>query len=384
MLAICATKPKGLPSPMTAIKAAVMPAPGRPVEVREFPRPALEPGAVLLETIFSEVCGTDCHLHHGKLAGVPYPLIPGHVSVGRIAEMRGPVADVHGAPFREGDIAAFLDVHETCGRCWYCLVAKASTRCPHRRVYGITYGADEGLLGGWSQMIYLKPGVKILRLPEGVLPETYISGGCGLPTAFHAVERATIRLGDTVAIQGSGPVGLCAVVLARLAGAAQVILIGAPTHRLEIGREFGADITVDIDQCDPAARVEAVRAATHGRGADVTIEASGNPRALPEGCQMTRDNGVYVVVGQYTDNGPVALNPHLDINRKHLDIRGCWGCDFSHLYRAIEMMGRTVRSLAPVPWERMISARYGLAEAQQALDDVAALRVVKAVIDPGR
>lgn len=367
---------------MPTIKYAVMPALDRPIEIRTAQRPALEPGAVLLETIFSEVCGTDCHLRHGKLAGVPYPLIPGHVSVGRIAEMRGVVTDVHGAPFREGDTVAFLDVHETCGRCWYCLVAKASTRCPHRRVYGITYGADEGLLGGWSEMIYLKPGVKILRLPEGVRPETYISGGCGLPTAFHAVERAAIRMGDTVAIQGSGPVGLCAVVFARLAGAARVILIGAPEHRLAIGREFGADITLDIEHLDSAARVGAVRDATHGRGADVTIEASGNPRAVPEGCQMTRDNGAYVIVGQYTDNGPIALNPHLDINKKHLDIRGCWGCDFSHLYRAIEMMGRTARGPAPVPWERMISATYGLGETQQALDDVEALKVVKAVIDP--
>ena len=55
-------------------------------------------------------------------------------------------------------------MHGTCYNCWYCLVAKQSTRCPHRRVYGITYGADDGLLGGWSEQIYLKPGVKIVKL----------------------------------------------------------------------------------------------------------------------------------------------------------------------------------------------------------------------------
>ncbi|GAB4322145.1 MAG: alcohol dehydrogenase catalytic domain-containing protein [Candidatus Sumerlaeia bacterium] len=368
---------------MTTVKAAVMTGPGRDIEVREFARPALEPGAVLLETLYSEVCGTDCHLRHGRLAGVPYPIIPGHVSVGRIAEMGGQVCDVHGAPFRPGDIVAFLDVHETCGRCWHCLVAKASTRCPSRRVYGITYSADEGLLGGWSQMIYLKPGVRMLRLPEGVRPETYIAGGCGLPTAFHAVERAGVRMGDTVAVQGCGPVGLCAVVLARLAGAAQVILIGAPAARLDVGRQFGADALINIEELpEPDARIEAVRAATGGRGADVTIEATGSPAALPEGCRMTRDAGVYVVVGQYTDNGPALINPHLDINKKHLEIRGCWGCDFSHLYRALVMMGRTVRDPAPVRWEAMISRIYGLEEVRQALDDVAALRVVKAVINP--
>ena len=160
------------------IKAAVMEKPGKPVALWDFTNPELEPGAVLLKTIFSEVCGTDCHLHHGKLAGVPYPIIPGHVSVGEIAAMNGTVCDVHGEPFREGDVVAFLDVHETCGKCWYCLVAKATTRCPNRKVYGITYSANEGLLGGWSEYIYLKPGVKILRLGENLTAEKYIAGGC--------------------------------------------------------------------------------------------------------------------------------------------------------------------------------------------------------------
>jgi len=361
------------------IKAAVMEAPGRPVRVTEFPRPELEPGAVLLETIFSEVCGTDCHLHHGKLSGVPYPIIPGHVSVGRIAEMNGTVTDVEGKPFAEGDVVAFLDVHETCGRCWFCLVAKASTRCPHRKVYGITYSSNDGLLGGWSEFIYLKPGVKILRLPESCPPTTYIAGGCGLPTAFHAVERATIRMDDTVAIQGSGPVGLNAAIFARLSGAGKILLLGAPALRLDLAREFGTDTVFDIETLSPTERIEAVLQQTGGRGADVTIEASGNPKAVAEGLQMTRDNGTYVVVGQYTDNGPVEVNPHLDINRKHLDIRGCWGCDFSHLYRAIAMMGRYADQF---PWEKAITAYYGLEETQRALDDVEQLKVVKAVIDP--
>ena len=68
--------------------AVVMPAPNEPVRIESYPAPTLEPGAAILETLFSEVCGTDVHLHHGRLSGVPYPLIPGHVSVGRIAEMR--------------------------------------------------------------------------------------------------------------------------------------------------------------------------------------------------------------------------------------------------------------------------------------------------------
>lgn len=361
------------------IKAAVMEKPDKDIIIREFEKPSLEQGSVLLETIYSEVCGTDCHLFHGKLAGVPYPIIPGHVSVGRIAEMNGDVKDIHGESFHTNDVVAFLDVHETCGKCWFCLVAKASTRCPHRKVYGITYSAKDGLLGGWSEYIYLKPGVKIIRLPEHVTPEKYIAGGCGMPTAFHAVERANIKLGDNVVIQGCGPVGLNAVIFSRLSGAGKIIVLGAPEFRLKLALEFGADKVISIDEYPSPDRIRLVLEETGGRGADIAIEASGNPKAVWEGLQMTRDNGVYVVVGQYTDNGPVEINPHLDINKKHVDIRGCWGCDFSHLYKAIQVINRYGSRF---PLEKAISGIYNLEESQKALMDVEELKVVKAVINP--
>ena len=115
-------------------QAAVIPAPDQPIRLEQIPIPALTPGAALLQTIYSEVCGTDVHLYHGRLSGVPYPLIPGHVSVGRIAALAGPVKDVEGVLFREGDVVTFLDVHETCNHCYQCLVAKQTTRCPSRRV----------------------------------------------------------------------------------------------------------------------------------------------------------------------------------------------------------------------------------------------------------
>jgi L-iditol 2-dehydrogenase len=356
-----------------------MTGPNDPLVLRELPLPAIEPGGVLLETLASEVCGTDVHIWHGRLAGVPYPIIPGHVSVGRVAATGGPVTDVDGRILAEGDVATFLDVHETCGRCWYCAVAKASTRCPCRKVYGITYGLADGLLGGWSQYIYLRPGVKIISLPLGVTPERFIGGGCGLPTAFHAVERGGVKLGDTVLVQGSGPVGLNAVILAQLAGAVRVLLIGAPSMRLAMGQALGAELTLDVTSTTPEQRLEAVLSATGGRGADVTVEVSGNPDALPEGMRLTRDAGVYVVAGQYTDAGDVSFNPHWDLNRKHLEVRAAWGTDFSHLYRAILVMAKHGDRYR---WERFVTRRYGLDRTQDALTDVETGRVIKAVIDP--
>jgi threonine dehydrogenase-like Zn-dependent dehydrogenase len=361
------------------VRVAIMPAPNVPLEVRDLPMPELEDGAILLRTIYSEVCGTDVHLHHGRLSGTPFPLIPGHVNVGEIADLRGRPVDMDGNPLRVGQVVTFLDVHETCGHCWYCTVAKASTRCPHRRVYGITYGSDEGLLGGWAEMIYLKPGVKVIPLPESVPPERFIGAGCGLPTSVHAIERGEIELGDTVVVQGSGPVGLNAAILAQLRGATRVIAIGGPKARLEEATRIGVDVVIDIEETSEQERAERVLELTAGRGADVTIEASGNPRAVNEGFAMTRDAGRYVIVGQYTDLGDIQVNPHLDINRKHLEVRGSWGSDFSHFWRGLRVMEKYGERYL---WERFISRRYTLDEANQALDDVEHYRTVKALIDP--
>lgn len=356
-------------------RAAVIPQPHQPIEIRAYPEPDLEPGAVLLKTVASEVCGTDVHLWHGKLTGVPYPLLPGHVSVGEVVATGGEVLDIEGCLVRPGDVVTFLDVHETCFNCYYCLVAKASTRCPHRKVYGITYSADEGLLGGWSEKIYLKPGVKVIRLLPEVDAELWIAGGCGLPTALHAIDRSDIKLGDRVLIQGAGPVGLNACALAAASGAGWVGVIDGVPHRLEAARRMGADACLALTE-DPLSQV---KMATGGRGADIVIEASGNPQAVRQGCEMVRDNGKYVIVGQYTDNGNVELNPHLHINRKHLDIRGCWGSDMSHFWRAMQVLARFHDRFA---WRSIISQRYALDEVQQALMDVESRKVVKAVIVP--
>ncbi|MDZ4673117.1 MAG: zinc-binding dehydrogenase [Gemmatimonadota bacterium] len=361
---------------MTRYRAAILPAPHQPVEFREFPAPELEPGAGLLQTLYSEVCGTDVHLRHGKLAGVPYPIIPGHVSVGAVSAMRTSLRDIEGRPVREGDIVTFLDVHETCHACWYCLVGKQSTRCPHRKVYGITYGVADGLLGGWSEAIWLKPGVKLVPIPRDLDPETFIGGGCGLTTALHAIDLAQIQLDQSVAVLGAGPVGQSVTALAALSGAGEIVTIGGPEDRLVFARRMGATTVIGLD-LPPEERASQVHRLTGGRGADVVIEASGAPEAVTQALDMVRDGGRVVVVGQYTDHGTIPLNPHLQINRKHVTMRGCWGSDFSHFHRAV---GIATRHGGRFPWRELAGRRYPLAEAEHALDAVERREVVKAVI----
>ena len=354
---------------------AVIPEPNAPVEVREVREPDLEPNSALLEVEVSEVCGTDVHLQQGRLAGVPYPLVPGHVSVGRLQKIRGELLDVEGKRFNEGDRVTFLDVHRTCNACWYCLVAKAGTRCPQRKVYGVTYGLDDGLSGGWATHIYIKPGTRCIALDAE--PETFMAGGCALPTSLHAVERGDIKIGDTVLVLGSGPVGINAIVLALMRGALRVLCIGAPQTRLDAAIEAGANAALNIQAHDDAQRLAWVLEQSGGRGADVTIEATGAPEASVQAMRFTRDAGTVVVVGQYTDHGLTSLNPHLDLNKKHLDVRGCWGSEFSHFYRATQLVKHR-----PEAWTRMSLISYGLDQTNEALADVSEGRVLKALIRP--
>ena len=368
------------------VQAAVMKGPHQPVTIEEFPMPELPKGGILLKTILSEVCGTDIHIHHGRLGSVPYPIIPGHVSCGVIAAIRGdqPLKDIHGRLFQEGDTVTFLDVAETCYSCYYCSVVKQTTRCPDRKVYGITYSCNDGrLLGGWSQYIQLVPGTKLLRLPDGLDPVSYCGGGCGLNTALHTVDRADIQLGDNVAVLGVGPVGQSVVAFARLSGAARVLAVDSEADRLEFARQMGATHTLnlrDYFQRGENERVAEVhRLSDSGYGFDVCIECAGHPNAVRDTLLYARDGGRVVITGQYTDVGSIEVNPHQLINKKHIQIRGCWGSDFSHFYRAIEIQSKYHTQY---PWKRMIGKTYQLSEVNEAIEAVAQRSIVKAAIAP--
>jgi L-iditol 2-dehydrogenase len=97
--------------------------------------------------------------------------------------------------------------------------------------------------------------------------------------------------------------------------------------------------------------------------------------------RFTRDAGRVIVVGQYTDHGAIEMNPHTDLNRKHLEVRGCWGSDYSHFHRAVRLMQDPERA---APWEQVRLDTYSLTDANAALDAVEAGTVVKALIDPQR
>ncbi|MBA2519967.1 MAG: alcohol dehydrogenase catalytic domain-containing protein [Chloroflexia bacterium] len=366
----------------TTATAAVLRAFNQPLAFERATVPAPAPGAVVARVAFGGVCGTDVHLHHGNLP-IPLPLILGHEGVGHVARLgEGVATDFTGLPLREDDAIAWMS-NITCGRCHWCVVAGERTLCEQRKVYGVNQRFDQfpGLSGSWADTMYLQPGSAIFRLTAGVTPQQAIALGCAGPTAVHGVLDITrIEVGDTVVVQGSGPVGIAAAMYAHLAGAAKVILVGAPASRLALAKELGVgDVHLDIELMpDPAERIRWVREETPGgRGATVVLECAGVPAAVPEGFEMAAPGSRYLVLGQYTDRGPVPINPHI-ITRKQLQVLGSWGFAEKHYQGHIQALPNLKRRF---DLDRLVTT-YPLSQANQVLADMAAGRVMKPLLVP--
>ena len=141
---------------------------------------------------------------------------------------------------------------------------------------------------------------------------------------------------------------------------------------------MGADIVLDLARTTNEARRQAVFDATHGEGADVVIEAAGAAAAISEGLDLARVGGRYVIAGHYTDAGDSSINAHQQVNRKHLEIRGCWGSEARHFLRALSILERH----PSIPFRKIGARRYGLGQLNDALADAEALRIPKALVDP--
>jgi threonine dehydrogenase-like Zn-dependent dehydrogenase len=362
-------------------KASVLESFKAPLALREYPLPSrLEAGAALVRTEMAGICGTDVHLWKGELP-ISLPIILGHETVGRIEQLGdGLETDWTGQPLKAGDRVTWNSAI-SCGACYYCAEKKQPTRCPQRRAYGIGYQSTQPphFWGGYAQFHYLRPRTTIFKLPDALPTEALIGAGCALITAIHGVERTGIAWRDNVVVQGAGPVGLSALAVAKSAGAARVIVIGGPKHRLQMAKRFGADHVIDLDEVkDPAARIKTVRELTGGYGADAVLECVGHPSAIGEGMEMCRDGGKYLVLGHYCDAGTVAFNPHI-ITRKQLQVFGSWSSEPRHLKAAIDFLRSTQSQF---PFADMVTHRFSLEQANEALNTTANWQSAKSVIVP--
>jgi threonine dehydrogenase-like Zn-dependent dehydrogenase len=322
---------------------------------------------MLVKVEMAGICGTDVHLWKGELP-VPIPIVLGHEAVGVIEE--GEAKDWRGERVGPGDRVTWAS-SIVCGECYYCRVKRQPTRCLGRKAYGISYCSNDAphLRGGYAEKILLRAGSSIFKLPEQVRTEPVVGAGCALATAIHGVERCPIAWGDTVIVQGTGPVGLAALAVARQSGAGKIYVIGGPEHRLESARRFGADVVMDFREPDKE---------LPQYGADVVIECVGIPEAVNEGIEMARDGGKFLVLGQYANAGNISFNPHT-ITRKQLEIRGSWGFEPRHVDAALRML--SLGNWAEL-FASQITHRFPLTAANEALQTVREWKSGKAVIVP--
>lgn len=282
-------------------RVAVLPAYGGDFELREYPVPDPESGAILIRLTRAGVCGSDLHIWRGEMKEVygspPRDLTFGHEMCGRVERLGAGVAsDSAGAPLREGDRVTFLYFFP-CGRCPVCIRDEMGA-CPRKGRANRVAGTPPYFNNAYGDYYYLRPGGWVFRIPDEVSDDMATPANCALAQVIYGLTRAGLRMGDTVVVQGAGGLGLNAVAVARDMGADRVIVVDRVPARLALAREFGADHTLSLEDLPtPERRIAAVQELTGGFGADVVADFVGYPDVVPEGLRMLRSGGCYLEVG---------------------------------------------------------------------------------------
>ncbi len=266
------------------------------VRVEEKAAPTISAGDdALVRVEASGICGSDLHIFHGRVPVEPGFTI-GHEFVGTVLDA-GP--DVRRVSAGDRVLGCF---HTACATCAPCLRGDYH-RCDNGQTFG--HGSHLGDLQGAQaeQLLVPRANLTLRRVPEGMSDEVALFAGDVMGTGYHAVAHAGMRSGDTVAVLGLGPVGLCAVQAALAGGATAVFAIDSVEQRLAMAGEFGAT-PIHLTEEEPK---KAVRAATGKRGVDVVVDAVGDPGPLAMAVSLCRDAGTVSGIGAYAGKGEVPL-----------------------------------------------------------------------------
>ncbi len=376
---------------MSQVQAAVLTGPGQ-LEIREFPRPRLEPHQALIRMELSGICGTDKHCFQGDglvYAGTmmettpAFPIIPGHENVGVIDEI-GAVArerlEFSGRPLVPGDrVVMCPDV--VCGTCWYCRNLHGMPWCETQRCYGMSMTCDVAphLFGGWAQYMIVDTDVFVYKVPAGLSPELAVLVEPMVVTAtlekakeMNTSAREGFTSGDTVVIQ------LFHVIRARMLGAGTIVVSDLSPERLAMASRFGATVTLRVDETTPEERIQSVRDLTDGRGADVAVDCAGIPAVVPEGLEMLRKGGTYIECGAFVEMGTVPISPHRHLCSKSVRLIGMT----NHPYTGYDAMLRQLEIYGDaLDLTSIITDSYPIGEAAAALQRSMELGSGKVVID---
>lgn len=289
----------------------------RDYRVESVPIPEPGPNEVLIEVEAAGICASDmkCWLggalfwgEHGQGGYVDPPCIAGHEYAGRVVGLGPNAAERHRLTLGDRVVAEQI---VPCGECRYCR-NNHYWMCQRHFIFGFKQATNGGMA-----KYNLLPAESLIHH----VPDTLSAGEAAyiepMACAWHAVERGEIKPDDTVVICGVGNIGLCMLQIARLFKPGRLIALDTKPYRLELARQLGADLAINVAQDDA---VQTVRDVTDGYGCDVVIEASGNPAAVGLGLQMIRKLGTFVEFSVF--NEPATINWTIIGDTKELTIHG--------------------------------------------------------------
>src|SRR5499426_1508808 len=317
------------------------------VEQRPVPQPG--PGEVLLKVEAASICGTDVKVLHRTLQGQPPgEFIMGHEYAGTVAALGSGVDE-----FKVGDRVA-VEVHKGCERCencikgWYTSCLNYGNLAKGHRAKGLTCD------GGFAEFAVNHINT-LYKLPDNLTFEQ----ACMVTTAASPLWAIDLMggylAGETVLILGPDPIGLIAVQLCKALGAERVILSGTREERLAIGKQLGADVTVDVREESLPRRVAEV---TGGKGADSVLECAGGPTSMQEALESVKRGGRIGVVAWYA--GPVEMDMNLAV-RSNVRIYAARGEGRMNSGRFLALM-----SAGKLDTDVLITHRFGLDDVHEA------------------
>ncbi len=284
------------------MKAIRLMQPGRPLELHEVKVPAVGARDVLVRVKAAGVCHSDAHYRAGRSLVRPLPLTLGHEVAGVIERVGAEVG-----PFKAGDRVC-LHYLTSCGECAYCQRGNEQF---------CTSGAMIGKYrdGGYAEFIVM-PARSVFRLPDEIPFEQGAILMCSSATSLHALNKARLRAGESVAVFGVGGLGLSAIQLAKVFGAREVFAVDINPRKLALAEEFGA-VAVNAAECDPVAEIGRL---TGGRGVDVALELIGLPLTMQQAVRSLAIQGRAALAGITEKTFEVA--PYMEVLNKEAEIIG--------------------------------------------------------------
>jgi alcohol dehydrogenase len=359
-------------------RIAVYDGPNAPFELRTYSLRPPRAGEVLVRIRMSTICRSDIHSYQGHRPN-PCPGVLGHEIIGDIAALGEGVAyDMRGDALAAGDRITWSEYFIP-GPNYYTEVLDLPQKSPGVDKYGhMAVTQDPHHHGGFGEYCYVLPHSWILKLPADLTDEEATPINCGVATMMCVTEKAGIRMGDAVVVQGLGLLGLYGAAIAKARGARLVIGLDTVASRRERAASFGVDHALDPSSMDEAGLIRQVRSLCRPEGADVVIEVCGEPGVVPGGLQFLRTGGCYVLGGVVNPDAFVRIDVNL-VLRKLITLRGVHNYHPRNLIEALEFVLANRRRF---PFHGLVDGKYRLDEVGRAMKDAEQRRVLRAAIIP--